>query len=802
MSDEEVGLVEASLLEGLGDFSKLIEVLRAKFVPEQSLSQLSTNEQKVRLCLENSNILLGFDKYMNNSAFVKQSKEREKSAEKARELRSEGNKYFRNKKFRDALRLFSRAVLVAPIHDETSELAHAYANRSAALFHLNHFSDCLSDISLALEFGYPASQKHTLHLRKTLCYKALGRKEEAADSLAATLSSVQDAGGYDEMGENSRDLKQEAIGSSTDAVEDYRKFVQSSFDNFSAEVNECAQEIKHKDHLKPIQRRSMKLQNASEWVKLAVDPVKGRLLKCTRPVGRDEVVVSERAFASTLNTQFFDSFCYNCCEELRSRLYPCHDCSSVSFCSKDCYNDARESYHKDECSNLPIILSMGILRLSLRILMVAGVETAIAVDREAQKERSSPTAGKFKWSCDYKSLYNLSDHSKDLSYVVSARQTLAASFMLFFLSERLKVIQSGDEDYYRVGALLLKQIHQISINSIVIFHQPIVSGPHDIYGIDIKSQAIGSAIFPTISLMNHSCVPNTEIFYKGCTAFVKTMQPLAAGQEITISYGPVYKKMSRAERLDTTASQYYFRCDCTACSDRVLDPDSLCKPLDFQVLTEAYYCNCRGPFVINSATEGKCLKCGRRSNDVREIIERVESAKKIMNVGKALVQFGRSQEAEKQYQKTLSILSKVCWPENRYLLAINSELLAVSLCAENMDSARRYCEECNRIKRASFGDSSYEHQHGLLQLLNLKWAQHRTVAANMSVTSRTTRTPQMHKKLLSRLLSESVAAMKSVKQGIRENEVSGDLVLLDSALVSCLKEMVELEKNLKAYQQS
>lgn len=156
--------------------------------------------------------------------------------------------------------------------------------------------------------------------------------------------------------------------------------------------------------------------------------------------------------------------------------------------------------------------------------------------------------------------------------------------MLLLLSERLKVIRSSDEDYFRIGALLLKHIHQISINSIVLFHQPIVSGPHDIYGIDIKSQAIGSAVFPTVSLMNHSCVPNTEIFYKGCTAFVKTMQPLAAGQEITISYGPVYKKMSRAERLDTTTSQYYFRCDCTACSDQVLGPDAISRPLQHQVL--------------------------------------------------------------------------------------------------------------------------------------------------------------------------------------------------------------------------
>jgi hypothetical protein len=802
MSEEDNGL-EASL-EGLGDFSKLIEVLRAKFVTEQSLTQLTRNEEKIRLCLENSNVKLGFEKYMNNPAFVKQSKEREKSSEKARELRSEGNKCFRNKKFRDALRFFSRAVVVAPIQDETSELAHAYANRSAALFHLNHFTDCLSDICLALQFGYPANQQHTLHLRKTLCFKALGRTEEAASSLAVTLSSVQEAGNYDEMGENRDNGKQEAIaGSAETAAEDYRKFVQSTYDNFTAEVNECAQEVKHKDHLKPIVGPSTKLQNASEWVKLATDPRKGRMLCTTRAVGRDEVVISEKAFATTLNTQFFDSFCYNCCEELRSRLYPCHDCSTVSFCSKDCYEQSWQSFHKDECPDLSIILSMGILRLSLRILMVAGIETAVAVDREAQKETSSPTSNhKFKWNCDYKSLYNLSDHSKDLSYLVSARQTLAASFMLFFLSERLKVIQTSDPDYYRVGALLLKQIHQISINSIVIFHQPIVSGPHDIYGIDLKSQSIGSAIFPTISLMNHSCVPNTEIFYRGSTAFVKTMQPLAAGQEITFSYGPIYKKMSRAERLDTLANQYYFKCDCTACSDRILSQNSISKPLEFPVLTEAYFCACRGPFVINSATEGKCLRCGKKSHDVREIIDRVESAKKIMNVGKALVQFGRSQEAEKQYQKTQSILSKICWPENRYLLAINSELLAVSLYGENLEEARKYCEECNRIKKASFGENSYEYQHGLLQLLNLKWAQHKSIAANMSQTNKTTRTPQMHKKLLTRLVSESVAAMKSVKQGIRENEVSGDLVLLDSSLVSCLKEMVELEKNLKSCQQS
>ena len=128
MGDDESGL-EGSL-EGLSDFSKLIEVLRAKFVSEQAFSQLTTNEAKVRFCLENSNVRLGFEKYVSNKGFARQAQEREKSAEKARSLRSEGNKCFRNKKFRDALRLYSRAVLVAPTRDDESrELAHAFANR-------------------------------------------------------------------------------------------------------------------------------------------------------------------------------------------------------------------------------------------------------------------------------------------------------------------------------------------------------------------------------------------------------------------------------------------------------------------------------------------------------------------------------------------------------------------------------------------------------------------------------------------------------------------------------------------------
>jgi hypothetical protein len=58
--------------------------------------------------------------------------------------------------------------------------------RSAALFHVKMFEDCIEDINRALAAGYPKEQQlYSLYLRKAQCLKFLDK--DYADCLAEAI---------------------------------------------------------------------------------------------------------------------------------------------------------------------------------------------------------------------------------------------------------------------------------------------------------------------------------------------------------------------------------------------------------------------------------------------------------------------------------------------------------------------------------------------------------------------------------------------------------------------------------------
>jgi len=79
-----------------------------------------------------------------------------------------------------------------------------------------------------------------------------------------------------------------------------------------------------------------------------------------------------------------------------------------------------------------------------------------------------------------------------------------------------------------------------------------------------------AAIFPRTARLNHSCDPNAVYRWNsnlGCLT-VHVCQPIAAGTEITVSYGPTSPHMdvtwkARQERLQAS---FGFRCACTKCT--------------------------------------------------------------------------------------------------------------------------------------------------------------------------------------------------------------------------------------------
>lgn len=80
------------------------------------------------------------------------------------------------------------------------------------------------------------------------------------------------------------------------------------------------------------------------------------------------------------------------------------------------------------------------------------------------------------------------------------------------------------------------------------------------------SSRIFTAIFPKISLLNHSCDPNIRNCFDGPFLSIYATREIVENGEIFNCYGPNYKLMSKSERQNILKNQYCFKCDCEKCS--------------------------------------------------------------------------------------------------------------------------------------------------------------------------------------------------------------------------------------------
>uniref|UniRef100_A0A8B9Z7F9 [histone H3]-lysine(4) N-trimethyltransferase n=1 Tax=Buteo japonicus TaxID=224669 RepID=A0A8B9Z7F9_9AVES len=80
---------------------------------------------------------------------------------------------------------------------------------------------------------------------------------------------------------------------------------------------------------------------------------------------------------------------------------------------------------------------------------------------------------------------------------------------------------------------------------------------------DEELSHLGSAIFPDVALMNHSCCPNVIVTYKGTLAEVRAVKEIEPGEEVFTSYiDLLYPTEDRNDRL---RDSYFFNCDCREC---------------------------------------------------------------------------------------------------------------------------------------------------------------------------------------------------------------------------------------------
>uniref|UniRef100_A0A8C1I4U4 Protein-lysine N-methyltransferase SMYD4 n=1 Tax=Cyprinus carpio carpio TaxID=630221 RepID=A0A8C1I4U4_CYPCA len=549
---------------------------------EQKWTELKT-EGTERFCLLtdidaifNYGLSLICPEDLNTLSRISEKYSVKKSPERASELRQQGNLSFKVKDYTTAALYYSRGVCHAD--KNTEELSLCYANRSAALFYQGLYRECVEDIRHSLEAGYPSHLKDRLRARQTVCLTQLKKPEKSNQPTT--------------------------------------------------------------NHPTPPYQKTRNTKTCiSPGVSVYFSPEKGCHILTTKNKPAGEVVLEDQAFCSvltpgnklnnkagkTFNTE--ERHCHHCLSQSLS-FVPCPNCSYVRYCGESCQKDAWERWHQWECPIGADLLAIGVLgHLALRVALKAGqYQVKIKLNLEDPCRETSDHIDCYHGN-SYTGIYSLLPHVAQHS--PSSRFLLAVTMAVLYMRLQggpppdmwASCEDEGESGTWQpemsmLGATALRHMMQLRCNAQAV--TAVMVKEESCMPVQSSSEIrIATAIFPVLSLLNHSCSPNTSIsFTTGCqtdalnqfgcseghtdhpktshsgvTVTVRASKDLIPGQEILHCYGPHCSRMEVKERQHLLLEQYYFHCNCQACQ-RDLTEGS-------QNATE------------NAAPGLKCLKCGK-----------------------------------------------------------------------------------------------------------------------------------------------------------------------------------------------
>ena len=643
---------------------------------------LNTNEERVDICLCREFVRQLLDQYLT---IVGSAKHR-KYWEKAKEFRLEGNDSFKNRAFEEAVEAYTQAILMANVPEEDSaaeqkcELSLAFANRSAVWYHLKQYDNCLSDISNAFKYGYNL-RPEKLVLRKANC---LVQKLLFADA-KTVIDSI-------DMNDISDKLFECQINS-------LRKLIEQKADK---NPTKCVNKSKQKRDLKFVANESM--PNASEAIELRTSDVKGRHIVAKEDIQMADILFIERPFSSVLLPEYYKNYCHNCyCKLSNVAVMPCLKCTQVRFCSEKCSEDSWQRYHRYECGFLDVLHDIGIAHLALRTLLISGVDNAIGVAITSD----SPSTSSIPYLSDYSSVFSLVDHSNDFNFEDTVSYSLVASLLLV-LTEKIKLVEKQTKDAKIVGGILLKHILQLITNGHAISAQDNIESS---FGLAFEDKRIATALYPTVSLMNHSCDPNVCATYDKSVLFVRAAKPIAKGQEVMNCYGPHCKRMSTKDRQSALLEQYFFKCDCNPC----LSSDDLSRALKCDQCNDAIVAK------DYQNSDHFCRNCKKTDFNANEMLKKVENGLNLLDIGSKLTDQMNLKESETKLLLSLDSLQNVLYCKNRTLGKVMDELSRCYAQMKNWSKAVEYSKQSLDVVSHVFGESSVELMNELIKISELEF---------------------------------------------------------------------------------
>jgi len=685
-----------------------------------------------------------------------------KSGGTASKLRDEGNFKFRCHEYEGGLKLYSESVICAP--EFGPELSLAYGNRSACLYHLGHFKDCLQDIELAFRFRFPKNLAYKLHQRRGQCQTKLGLIKEAQQSFTDAIAALEFVPKLSSEKKDSLTRDMNALARESETVNNGLKSVLANLDNGNVGTGETGDSVT--PPADPDRGCHSDLIGASSVLQLKNSIAKGRHITTNDDVSVGEVLFSELPYSSVLLPEHYSTHCHHCFKAYMAPI-PCLKCTQPRYCSEDCRHQSWEIYHQYECTGLDLLHSVGIAHLAVRTLLVCGLRQLLtyrteiqakaksANDNEIQVGRKAGVPGQGRGAGSYADVHNLLTHSSHIHQEDLFQYAVTAALLTTFLERRTTFFESANEDLSLeglkiggsvppphpglirrssssstevdedlllfVGGLMLRHITQLICNASAIYEvgptPDIDTDPADTpvspsSVVSNNQYRVATAIYPSASMMNHSCDPSVINSFYGSRLIVRAVKSIGAGGEVFNCYGPHFRHHSVQDRQETLRGQYHFTCACPCCTKLEYH--------DFSERFSALKCShCGGP-IRNPTSENPlelqmpCLDCGRQQ-DYSSQIEQVFLAYDLFKKGMESLKFGNMTDALPALQSCYQLRMKAMYNHHLEVTEVADQLARCYAMMGSFSESAQYLKVCLPAIQERYGMHSVEVAHELVK---------------------------------------------------------------------------------------
>lgn len=384
-------------------------------------------------------------------------------------------------------------------------------------------------------------------------------------------------------------------------------------------------------------------------------PEKGRCLFTTRDFSPGEVIISENPYVSVpnKNKESPQSKCEWCFSS--TNLKKCSACHVVWYCSSRCQKSDWK-LHSAECRALSKVDKERVKSLtpSLRLMV------KLCIRRKLEIEKIIPTSA----TESYKYVEALVSHMSD----IDEKQLLLYAQMANL-----------------VNLILQWPNSQISIKEIAESFSKLACNAHTIC--DGELRPLGTGLYPVISIINHSCFPNSVLVFEERLAAVRAMQHIPKGTEVLISYVDIAG--STISRQKTLKDQYYFSCACSRCIKLGQSDD-----IRESAILEGYRCKdskCDGILLRDSDNKGFiCQKCGllREKEEITNISKEVKT---ISEKASMSLSSGHKTEAVEAYKMIEELQLQLYQPFSINLMRTRETLIKIFMELQGWREALSYC---------------------------------------------------------------------------------------------------------------